>query len=163
MKDQNTLHISSDMGLEYMIDQNDLTELKILKQEGNALVIQFKEKIMRAELIRIDHVHKAYTLQVDGRHLEFKLETELDMLVRKMGMERSGSLKVDQIVSPMPGLVLDVLVSEGDHVSEGTPVLILEAMKMENVIKAPADVVIDKILVKKGNSVDKKSVLITFV
>jgi biotin carboxyl carrier protein len=163
MKDQNTLHISSGMGLEYMIDQNDLSELRILKQEGNALVIQFKEKVMRAELIRIDHVQKSYTLQVDGRHLEFKLETELDMLVRKMGMERSGSLKVDQIVSPMPGLVLDVLVSEGDHVSEGTPVLILEAMKMENVIKAPADVVIDKILVKKGNSVDKKSVLITFV
>ena len=45
--------------------------------------------------------------------------------------------KITEIKAPMPGLVLDILIKEGDEVMENQPLLILEAMKMENVIKAP--------------------------
>lgn len=64
------------------------------------------------------------------------------------------------MVSPMPGRVLTVKVSEGDIVKKGDLLIVIEAMKMENNLLAPYDGVIDKILVKKGDSVDNSSHLI---
>ncbi|HKK78307.1 MAG TPA: biotin/lipoyl-containing protein, partial [Phaeodactylibacter sp.] len=60
----------------------------------------------------------------------------------------------------MPGMVLEVSVKAGEEVSEGTPLLILEAMKMENVIKSPGDGVIKAINVTKGEAVDKNYLLV---
>jgi biotin carboxyl carrier protein len=57
-------------------------------------------------------------------------------------------------------MVLSVLVSEGQEVKMGESVLILEAMKMENVIKAPADCTVKHVKVKQGNAVEKNQVLI---
>lgn len=64
------------------------------------------------------------------------------------------------IVSPMPGKVLKINVSEGEKVNKGQVLLIVEAMKMENNILSPADGVIDKLLVKEGDMVDGSSKLI---
>jgi biotin carboxyl carrier protein len=62
----------------------------------------------------------------------------------------------------MPGLILDINVTEGELVAEDTPLLILEAMKMENVITSPREGVIKSITVKKGDTVDKKQLLISY-
>jgi biotin carboxyl carrier protein len=62
----------------------------------------------------------------------------------------------------MPGLVLEINAQEGQTLPKGAPLLILEAMKMENVIKAPADVVVKSIQVSKGDAVNKNQVLMTF-
>ena len=63
----------------------------------------------------------------------------------------------------MPGLVLDIRVVEGDAVKKGDPILVLEAMKMENIIKSPTDGIVKKINVKKGVAVEKSQVLIHFI
>jgi biotin carboxyl carrier protein len=55
--------------------------------------------------------------------------------------------------SPLPGLILDVLVNEGDSVNAGQNVATMEAMKMENQIQAPHNGTIKKVYVKKGDSV----------
>ncbi|MCL4157718.1 UNVERIFIED_CONTAM: hypothetical protein GTU68_034634 [Idotea baltica] len=60
----------------------------------------------------------------------------------------------------MPGLILDVLVEEGQSVEKGQALIILEAMKMENVLKAEKEGVIARICVEEGIAVDKKAVLI---
>jgi biotin carboxyl carrier protein len=60
----------------------------------------------------------------------------------------------------MPGLVLALMVKPGDHVTEGTPLIILEAMKMENVLKAEVDGEVKAIPVEKGQAVEKKQLLI---
>jgi biotin carboxyl carrier protein len=60
----------------------------------------------------------------------------------------------------MPGLVLDVSVEEGQEVQEGDRLLILEAMKMENSITIHAAAKIRKVLVKKGQPVDKNQILV---
>ena len=65
-----------------------------------------------------------------------------------------------EIHAPMPGLVLEINVSEGQEVEKGDPLLILEAMKMENVIKAPGNGIIKKIHVEKGNPVEKNELLV---
>ncbi|BBE31144.1 acetyl-CoA carboxylase biotin carboxyl carrier protein subunit [Tepiditoga spiralis] len=66
-----------------------------------------------------------------------------------------------EVISPLPGAVVDILVSVGQSVSEGDKLIIIEAMKMENEIPAPVSGVIDKILVKKGDTVEGEQLLIT--
>lgn len=63
------------------------------------------------------------------------------------------------VVAPMPGNILDVKVNEGDKVKRGQIIIILEAMKMENEITAPCDGVIEKLNVKKGDTVDPGAVM----
>jgi biotin carboxyl carrier protein len=101
-------------------------------------------------------------LDINGRQYSVKLETAEDILLKKMGMDVSASAKPKELKAPMPGLVLDIIVSEGDQVKKGDPLLILEAMKMENVIKAPADAVIARIPAQKGKPVEKNQLLINF-
>ncbi len=65
-----------------------------------------------------------------------------------------------KVTSPLPGVILDVAVKEGDSVKKGDKVVVLEAMKMENVIEATADGVIKEIKVKKSDSVLEGDVLV---
>ena len=62
----------------------------------------------------------------------------------------------------MPGLILEINVTEGQTVNEGDPLLILEAMKMENVLTSPRNGNIKTISVKQGETVDKNALLIAF-
>ena len=66
-----------------------------------------------------------------------------------------------KVKSPMPGTVLDIKVANGATVKEGEPVVILEAMKMENEINAPCSGTVTSICVNKGDSVDSGTVLVT--
>lgn len=65
-----------------------------------------------------------------------------------------------QIKSPMPGLIVAVPVKEGDAVSKGDKVVILESMKMENELLSPRDGLVMRISVSKGDSVEKDQVLL---
>lgn len=64
------------------------------------------------------------------------------------------------ILSFIPGTVLDILVSEGESVKKDDDLMILDAMKMQNKLKCPADGVIKSIKVKKGDKVSKGSILL---
>lgn len=64
------------------------------------------------------------------------------------------------VISPMPGVILDIKVKEGDSVSEGQAVIILEAMKMENEIVSEFAGTVSAIRVKKGDTVDTDAVLV---
>ncbi len=65
-----------------------------------------------------------------------------------------------EILAPMPGKILDVLVKVGDKVSEDDELLILEAMKMENPVYAIADGVVKEIKVNKGDTVESDQLLV---
>jgi pyruvate dehydrogenase E2 component (dihydrolipoamide acetyltransferase) len=73
---------------------------------------------------------------------------------------QAGASGGKSVVSPLPGMVLDVKVSQGDAVKSGQVLLTLEAMKMETEIVAPADGVVASVLVKKGDSVDTDAQLV---
>lgn len=76
--------------------------------------------------------------------------------------KKAGRSGVDLLVrSPMPGRVVKVLVGKGDKVSAGQPLLVMEAMKMENEIKAKADCTIAEVHVAAGAAVDGNAKLIT--
>ena len=62
----------------------------------------------------------------------------------------------------MPGLILELLVQKGDIIQKGDPLVILEAMKMENILYSPADGIINDITVKPQQTVEKNNILIKF-
>ena len=90
------------------------------------------------------------------------MKTDLILTLEKMGMMSKEIPKINKLDAPMLGNIINVLVSKGDKVTKGDPLLILEVMKMENVIKAPADVTIQKINVLVGDNVNKNQTLIKF-
>ncbi|MDR0424122.1 MAG: biotin/lipoyl-binding protein [Clostridiales Family XIII bacterium] len=69
-----------------------------------------------------------------------------------------GLILVD---SPMPGRILSVWVEPGQDIRDGEPLLVLEAMKMENEIYSPADGVVESVMVNKGDSVNSGDILVT--
>jgi len=101
-------------------------------------------------------------IKVNGNMYETETIDKFDELLKKLGMEKGGAGKVNELKAPMPGLVLEINVKPGDQLQKGDRVLVLEAMKMENVIKAPADVTVASIEIEKGKTVDKNQVMVRF-
>jgi len=101
-------------------------------------------------------------IKVNGNIYDTETIDKFDELLKKLGMEKGGAGKVNELKAPMPGLVLEIDVKPGDQLKKGDRVLVLEAMKMENVIKAPADVTVASIEVEKGKTVDKNQVMVRF-
>jgi pyruvate carboxylase subunit B len=96
---------------------------------------------------------------IDGRRTEVQVKDERDLLVEEFGLgddEAAGG----EVHAPMPGLVLDVLVEEGDEVGTDEGLLVLEAMKMENELKAPSGGIVTAIHATSGDAVDKEALLI---
>jgi biotin carboxyl carrier protein len=122
-------------------------------------VIQ-NNKSYSVKLIAFDAKKKTVELSVNQEVFHLKIEDELDLLLDKMGMGHTGNTKLDNVLAPMPGLVLNVLVSAGQSIQKGEPLLILEAMKMENVIKAAGEGVVKSILVNNQDAVEKNQLLI---
>ena len=97
---------------------------------------------------------------VNGKNYELKLSNELDQLLLKMGMGKSKDNKMDVVKAPMPGLVLHILVEIGQSIEKGDSLIILEAMKMENIIKATGSGIVKAIKVSTKDAVEKNQVLI---
>jgi biotin carboxyl carrier protein len=135
----------------------DLIEVK----KGSFHLIK-DNRSYNVEVIKADHVEKSFVVSVNGNKYTLEVKDKYDDLLHSLGMDNLAGSKVNEIKAPMPGLVLDVVVAEGSAVKKGDPVLVLEAMKMENILKSPADGTVKKINVKKGTAVEKNQVLISF-
>jgi biotin carboxyl carrier protein len=85
-----------------------------------------------------------------------------DLLLKKLGLEDLAQAGASDLKAPMPGLVLETKVAPGTEVTAGQALVVLEAMKMENVLKAEADGVVKSVPIEKGQAVDKNQVLIEF-
>lgn len=102
-----------------------------------------------------DHV------QVDGRRVAVTIETEQERAAATAA-RAGGGRKADAIIkSPMPGRVVKVLVEAGTQVKPGTPLIVIEAMKMENELRAKAEGTVGVVHVKTGATVEANATLIT--
>jgi biotin carboxyl carrier protein len=114
------------------------------------------------EVIKADTAEKSFTISVNGNKYQLNVKDKFDELLKSLGLDTMNASKVNEIKAPMPGLVLDIRVEEGQEIKKGDPVIVLEAMKMENILKSPTDGTVKKINVKKGIAVEKNQVLISF-
>jgi biotin carboxyl carrier protein len=105
---------------------------------------------------------KTLVVRVNGQRYELFLRTELDLMLEKLGLNQLADSKVNEVKAPMPGLVLRLIAEVGQEVKKGDPLLVLESMKMENVLKSPGAGTVDKVLVSPGNAVEKGQTLVRF-
>lgn len=119
-------------------------------------------KSHRVLVLKEDRENKTIRMRIGGSTYTVQLEDEQDRLIKTLGLEKA-TVKVREIKAPMPGLVLSILVKPGDTVKKNDPILVLEAMKMENVIKAPGDAVVSAVQAVQGKAVEKGHLLVSFV
>lgn len=112
------------------------------------------------EVLKADFQNKTIEIRVNDNIYSLSIEDELDMLLEQMGMSAAGNDTMENVKAPMPGLVLKVLVEPGQEVNKGDNLLILEAMKMENIIKATGRGIIKAIKVNEKQAVEKNQLLI---
>lgn len=148
-------------GNKYLVN-DALVNFDCIKTSENQYHILMDNKSFDAELISIDYNAKTFHLRVNHKNFHLELSDDFDLLLIKMGIDLGAEQKITELKAPMPGLVLSIMVSPGDVVKAGSSLLVLEAMKMENVLPSVGAVTIDKILVKPGDKVDKNQALITF-
>jgi biotin carboxyl carrier protein len=141
-------------GLELQIDSRDLS----VTQKH----VIYQHKSYNIELVERNEDGKAVVIKVNGTLYQVGIEDQYDELLKKLGMDSSSANKVLEIKAPMPGLVLNVIVEEGQEVNKGDSLLVLEAMKMENIIKSPTGGIVKKILIRKGDKVEKNEILLQF-
>ncbi len=108
----------------------------------------------------VNRREKTVTLTVNGTKYSITLKDRLDDLLHSMGMDKALTQKISEVKAPMPGLVLRVMAEAGQAIKKGEPLIVLEAMKMENILKSSADAVIKKVSVIKGDKVEKNQVLL---
>lgn len=141
------------------IDGQD-TEIDLVKILDNKFHILQNHTSYNIEVIHADYVSKRFSIKVNNNIYDLNLQTELDVLLDKMGMSATSNDKIDSVKAPMPGLVLDILVEKGQAINKGDNLLILEAMKMENIIKASGSGIVKGIHVSKKDAVEKNQLLI---
>jgi len=139
-----------------------LLDWDIKKIEDRIYHIIKGTKSYTLELISVNQEEKSIKVKLNNKITTLVIKDRYDLLLEKLGMNIESSNKIKDIKAPMPGLIFDIKVKVGDQVKKGDPVLVLEAMKMENILKSPGDGEVKEIKVKKGASVEKNQVLIQF-
>src|SRR5690606_38233560 len=112
-----------------------------------------------AELTGINRAEKTCSVRVNSSVYWMKITDRFDELLHELGMDNLNKVKIAELKAPMPGMVLKILVKEGDEVKRWDNLLILEAMKMENMIKSPGDLLIRSIKVTSSDKVEKNQVM----
>ncbi|MBE7536457.1 MAG: biotin/lipoyl-binding protein [Anaerolineales bacterium] len=125
-------------------------------------------EILRAENgkldLLIDGERVVAFISADGAKRWVTINGRTFMLTKQSGVRKrggGGQQSAGGLTAPMPGQVRAVNVSEGESVTKGQTLLVLEAMKMEIRIQAPMDGVVKKLLVKQGQTVEREQTLIT--
>ncbi len=163
------------MRFESNVNENSY-EIELKQGEGTATIdgkeIDFEfiqqphgRKLLRVgtKLYRIDNVSvngQQVTYSIDGKWFSSVVKNDQELLLERLGFKSHAEISVGSLNAPMPGKILNLLVSVNDEVELGQPVAILEAMKMENELKAPCSGSISEIFVSENDSVEKNQPLI---
>lgn len=145
---------------EFHLSKTDVANVNAVNLGNGRFHVLQNNKAYHCEFVESNFDNKTITVNINGNKYELSIEDEYDLLVKKMGLSIVTSQKLDNIKAPMPGLIIDVLVESGQEIEKGTPLLILEAMKMENVLKADGEGVVKSIEITKGQAVDKGQIMI---
>ena len=149
---------NGDEQLIYRNGKSSAYDIRVLGEGRYALLVG-----NRSYLVHMVKQNDKYHVHVGGDYFAVQVEDERTRKLKEMA-QKSGSGPKEQVIkTPIPGLVLKVEVEEGQSVAKGDPLLVLEAMKMENVIKAPCACRVTEIAVKAKQTVQQDQKLLTLV
>jgi biotin carboxyl carrier protein len=156
---------------------NKTKEISLLSQDENKVDISVDDKIYHLDIVMAENGlcsiiaengrsynaelkpsenGREYTVSVAFKAFNVEILNNYQHFLKK----NNANLRQDRVFTPMPGKVVKILVNEGDEVKAGSPVIIVEAMKMQSEYKVSNDCIIKKILVKEGENIAGNQTLI---
>lgn len=144
----------------FELDTDKLKELDLVPNGELKYHVLSNNKSFQVKIINADFNKKEYTISLNSKTYSLKISDALDLMIEKIGYSFNDTKKLNAILAPMPGIIIDLEVKQGDVVKEGDTILILEAMKMENSIKCPKDGIVKSVYTQKGDAVEKGKLLI---
>ena len=150
--------IQSELSYENLIDY-EVLEINYLKKE---IILLNGIKKYKCKILKENIKNQIYVIKINGHISSIRLMKSVEKTIEKLGINKNSLQNVNVIKAPMPGLILEVMYKVGDKVKKGDPIIVLEAMKMENILTAPVDAIIKEIKVKPQQTVEKNNVLINF-
>ena len=170
-----------------VINGSDIYKIEVIEYESNkqnsSLIIKNKnkeyslksnwtinEKVMQLsindqiEFAKIDKIHNfnKYSITVEDCSLDLIVSSPDTAKLFDFMPEPKFEDLSKMLISPMPGLIKNISVEQGQKIKKGEQIVIIEAMKMENILKSEKDCLIKEILVKEGDSVSADEILINF-
>lgn len=133
----------------------------LLRTGPSSYSLVHKGRSYRVLVLKEDRENNTVRLRIGSGTYTVQLQDEQSRMMHTLGFDKAVK-KVREIKAPMPGLVLNIMVKPGDVLKKNDPVLVLEAMKMENLIKAPGDAVVSSIQAVQGKAVEKGQILVSF-
>ena len=140
----------------------DLFSGDVVRIRENHYHVIWNNQSYNIEVIDSNFADKTFQLLINGQLLKTAAKDQFDLLLESMGMQAKAVQKINNVKAPMPGLIQSVAVAEGDAVSKGDTLLVLVAMKMENVIKSAGDGIVKSLKVTSGEIVEKNQVMLEF-
>ncbi len=147
---------------QYTFQLIDADNITLNDSNVNNQIILDNNKSKLVSVKGMDHELKRYQIQIDGRIYHVQISDAVDQQILTMNLKSKRSNQLKELRAPMPGLVRQVNVQVGDQVDAGDSLFILEAMKMENLLKSPVNGKVSDIFVKPGESVEKNQILLSF-
>lgn len=156
-----------------------IARVELLKQEGNLLEIKIDDQIYKLDILHtpdgtfsIIHEGHSYNIELTQKEQPKKytaftlyktfdveiIDAEARYLINRDGVGLHSN--ENTIISPMPGKIVKILLSEGDPVKKGETVIIISAMKMESEYKSPKDGIIKKITIREGDTIEGNQILV---
>lgn len=134
------------------------SEVTIKQDDKHGTYLLWKHKKYPVEILHKNQ--NKYEILLNGVSYYFTIETPTSYKRLKFLSKKEKGNKNENLEAPMPGKIIEVLTEEGREIRAGEPLLILEAMKMQNEIQSPISGTVKKIHIKAGESVLKDDMMI---
>jgi biotin carboxyl carrier protein len=158
VNERKTFSIANEDG--HWVINNSPALLDSQVQPNGLISILYNNKSYTAMIEDVDTRKKELSVRVNGQMYKIAVKEPIDQLLTSMGMDLKAMQKIEPVKAPMPGMILKVLVTPGQQINKGDGLLVLEAMKMENVLKASGPATVKSIRVDERTAVEKGAVLI---
>ena len=145
-----------------VIDDLLLNEYSITNKSNNEITLQKNGVKYNCRVLYYDTVSNILHLKINGSIVKVTIKKDIELLLEKIGIGNADAQSIKELKAPMPGVVLDIKVKKGDSIVKEDPLVILEAMKMENVLTSPMDGIVSSVEVSEKETVEKNTLLIKF-
>ncbi len=147
-----------------MLDENRISiddkivEYKLTSLNSHTFLLKIENTIINLSAKKLDG--NSFSIYTNGRNIETIVRSALqEKAIRILEQSSKAASHKTEVKAPMPGMILKIKKNVGDNVVQGDSIIILEAMKMENDLRAPATGIIKNVMVKEGSPVEKGTVL----
>lgn len=158
--DVNGRTVSVSLGPEGISVDGDPIEARIEEVDGTPIVLLIAGGTLHRLAVRRGDGRGRYSIWSESHRFEVEALDERRRAIRDMAGASAENTGPAPLVAPMPGLVVRINVEAGDPIRAGQPLVVMEAMKMENELRSTSDGVVRAVRVRPGEAVEKGTVLI---